>query len=249
MNHENREGKEVPNVVFKVQENMVWKDITTDDIFKNKKVIVFSLPGAFTPTCTSSHVPGYDLYTPIFKKHGIDEVICLSVNDSFVMDQWKSFLGVKNLRFLSDGNGDFSQGMGLLQDFTKLGFGKRSWRYSMYVENKKIVKQFIEPVKEGDPFEVSDADTMFKYLLPKVTPPPLIFMFARKGCSHCARAKTALEKRSLQFEEVFIGEGLISQRSIKAVSGKTSTPQVYINGKHIGGADELIQFLDQHKDF
>ncbi len=145
-----------------------WEDKTTDDIFKGKKIALFSLPGAFTPTCSSTHLPGYEAKFEELKGLGIDEVYCLSVNDAFVMYQWGLKLGVKNVKLLPDGNGDFTRLMGMLVAKNNLGFGDRSWRYSMVVDNGRIEKAFIEAGREDnhgeDPFKVSDAGTMVDYL-------------------------------------------------------------------------------------
>lgn len=167
----------VPNVVFKTRvrdesiggENPFrWQDVSTDDIFKGKKVVIVALPGAFTPTCSNTHLPGFDVKFSEFKALGIDEVYCISVNDAFTMFQWAKNLGVKNVKMLPDGNGDFTRLMGMLVKKENLGFGDRSWRYSMLVDNKKIVKLFQEPgISDNfgeDPFTVSDADTMLNYL-------------------------------------------------------------------------------------
>ena len=169
--------KTVPHVVFKtrVRDESVggenpyrWQDTTTDDIFKGKKVVLFSLPGAFTPTCSSTHLPGYEKKFEEFKTLGVDEVICLSVNDAFVMFQWGKTQGAVNVRLLPDGSGEFTEKMGMLVKKNNLGFGARSWRYSMYVVDGEIKKAFIEPGFmddcPSDPFEVSDADTMLAYL-------------------------------------------------------------------------------------
>lgn len=174
------EGNSVPNVTFKtrVRDESVggenpfrWQDITTDEIFKGKTVVLFGLPGAFTPTCSSTHAPGYEKYYDEMKALGVDEVICLSINDSFVMYQWKKNLGLEKVFMLPDGNGDFTRGMGMLVKKTNLGFGDRSWRYSMLVEDGIIKKIFVEPGFsddcESDPFEVSDAETMLTYLKTK----------------------------------------------------------------------------------
>ncbi|HJL39904.1 MAG TPA: peroxiredoxin [Myxococcales bacterium LLY-WYZ-16_1] len=167
----------VPNVTFKTRvrdesiggENPFrWQDLTTDDVFGGKKIVLFALPGAFTPTCSSTHLPGYDAKYGEFKALGIDEVVCLSVNDAFVMYQWGQRLGNQNVFLLPDGNAEFTRKMGMLVDKSNLGFGMRSWRYSMYVVDKKIEKMFVEEGYDDncmtDPFEVSDADTMLKYL-------------------------------------------------------------------------------------
>jgi thioredoxin-dependent peroxiredoxin len=168
---------QVPDVVFKTRvrdesiggENpFKWQDVTTKDIFAGKKVIVFSLPGAFTPTCSSTHLPRYEALYDELKALGIDEIYCMSVNDAFVMYQWGLKLGAKNVKLLPDGNGEFNRKMGMLVEKSNLGFGMRSWRYSMLVNNGKVEKLFAEPGYsdncETDPFEVSDADTMLAYL-------------------------------------------------------------------------------------
>ena len=174
------ENNPVPQTIFKtrVRDESVegenpfrWQDVTTDEIFKGKRIVLFALPGAFTPTCSTTHAPGYEKNYDEMKALGIDEVICLSVNDAFVMYQWKKNLGLENVFMLPDGNGDFSKGMGMLVKKTNLGFGERSWRYSMLVEDGMIKKMFVEPGFSDncptDPFEVSDGDTMLNYL--KVT--------------------------------------------------------------------------------
>ncbi len=121
----NKEGQKVPNITFRVRENNDWKDVTTDDLFKGKTVAVFSLPGAFTPTCSSTHLPGYNELAPVFKENGVDDIICISVNDSFVMNEWAKDQEAENVTLIPDGNGEFSEGMGMLVDKTDLGFGKR----------------------------------------------------------------------------------------------------------------------------
>ena len=167
----------VPDVTFKprVRDESVegpnpfrWEDKTTADLFAGKRVVVFSLPGAFTPTCSSNHLPRYEELYDEFKANGIDEIICVSVNDAFVMFQWGRQIGNKNIFLLPDGNGEFTEGMGMLVNKSNLGFGKRSWRYSMLVDDGVVEKMFIEPGKEDncptDPFQVSDADTMLAYI-------------------------------------------------------------------------------------
>ena len=170
-------NQEVPQVTFKTRvrdeaiggENPYrWQDLTSDEIFKGKKVVVFSLPGAFTPTCSSTHAPGFEAKYDEFKALGIDEVICLSVNDAFVMKQWADKLGIQKVFMLPDGNAEFTKAMGMLVKKENLGFGDRSWRYSMYVDNGVVKELFSEEGQvdncEDDPFLVSDADTMLNYL-------------------------------------------------------------------------------------
>lgn len=167
----------VPHVVFKtrVRDESIsgpnpyrWQDLNTQDIFGGKRVVVFSLPGAFTPTCSTSHLPRYEELYPEFKALGVDKVVCISVNDAFVMFQWGKAQNAQNVFLLPDGNGEFTRKMGMLVEKSNLGFGLRSWRYSMVVDDGKIEKIFIEPGYNDncptDPFEVSDADTMLNYL-------------------------------------------------------------------------------------
>ncbi|WP_200403525.1 glutathione peroxidase, partial [Fangia hongkongensis] len=238
----NLEGQMVPQVVFKVIEDGKWKDVSTDDVFKGKNVILFSLPGAFTPTCSSSHVPRYNELFPVFKKHGIDSIVCMSVNDTFVMNAWKKDQKAENIDFIPDGNGEFNEKMGLLVDKEDLGFGKRSWRYSMLVKDGKIDKMFIEPNEPGDPFKVSDADTMLNHIAPSAELPKEVTIFTKPGCPHCARAKKLLVEKDISFEEIVLGENA-SVRSLRAVTGQQSVPQIYIEGKHIGGADDLEAYF------
>lgn len=241
---ENREGKNVPDVTFRVIESGEWKNITTDDLFAGKTVIVFSLPGAFTPTCSSTHLPRFNELAPVFKQNGVDEIICMSVNDTFVMNAWKENQESNNVTVLPDGNGEFTDGMGMLVGKKDLGFGDRSWRYSMLVKDKKIEKMFIEPEVEGDPFEVSDADTMLGYINANAVKPEFVSMITRKGCIHCERARKALEANDMPYEEIELGQGVTS-RSLRAISGSTTTPQVFIGGELIGTADALEAYLKE----
>ena len=167
----------VPQVTFKtrVRDESVegpnpfrWQDVTTDDIFAGKKVVVFALPGAFTPTCSSTHLPGYEERYNELLAAGVDEVYCVSVNDAFTMFQWGIHQGTKNVKLLPDGSADFTRLMGMLVRKDNLGFGARSWRYSMLVEDGEVKKIFEEAGREdncpSDPFEVSDVNTMLDYL-------------------------------------------------------------------------------------
>lgn len=167
----------VPNATFKTRVRndaldgpnpFEWKELTTDDIFAGKRVVFFALPGAFTPTCSTTHLPEYEKLYEDFKAEGVDEIVCLSVNDAFVMYQWGLSQNRENVFLLPDGSGEFTRKMGMLVDKDNLGFGYRSWRYSMLVEDGKIEKMFIE---DGfidncptDPFTVSDAGTMLEFV-------------------------------------------------------------------------------------
>lgn len=159
-------GDRIPSCTFHTRQDGEWKDVTTDEIFAGKKVVVFALPGAFTPTCSSTHLPGYMARSEALKAAGVDAIYCLSVNDTFVMNAWAKDQGVDDeVGMIPDGNGEFSEGMGLLVDKAAIGFGKRSWRYSMLVEDGVIKQMFIEDMNApGDPFKVSDADTMLAHI-------------------------------------------------------------------------------------
>ena len=177
MSHTHLLNTKVPQVTFKTRvrdENVTgenpfkWQDLSSAQIFENKKVVVFGLPGAFTPTCSSTHLPGFENKYEELKSFGVDEVYCLSVNDAFVMYQWAKNLNVTKVKMLPDGNAEFTKQMGLLVKKENLGFGLRSWRYSMIVDNGIITDIFVEPGFEDnygeDPFEVSDVDTIISVL-------------------------------------------------------------------------------------
>lgn len=239
---ENKEGQSIPQVIFRTRDDHEWVDVSSNEIFKGRTVVVFSLPGAFTPTCSSSHVPRYNQLTPALKSHGVDEVICISVNDAFVMNQWQHEQHAERISFVPDGNGDFTRGMGLMVDKQDLGFGERSWRYSMLVKDGVIEKMFIEPDVPGDPFTVSDADTMLHYLAPSAELPSDVTVFSRDGCPHCVRAKGLLNDAGIEIDELVLNRDY-TESTIRAVSGASTVPQVFVNGKLIGGADELESWL------
>jgi peroxiredoxin len=170
-------GNSVPQVTFKtrVRDESIggdnpfrWQDVTTDDIFANKKVVVFSLPGAFTPTCSTMQVPGFEAAYEEFRAQGVDDIYVLSVNDTFVMRKWLLDQGTSNLKFIPDGNGEFTRQMGMLVDKHNLGFGPRSWRYAMVVNNGVIEHWLEEPGREdnhgADPFAVSSAESVLRAL-------------------------------------------------------------------------------------
>ncbi|MBW4609696.1 MAG: glutathione peroxidase [Hassallia sp. WJT32-NPBG1] len=238
----NREGQKVPQVTFRTRVNNEWVNVTTDELFANKTVVVFSLPGAFTPTCSSTHLPGYNQMAKAFKENGVDSIVCISVNDTFVMNEWAKDQESDNIILIPDGNGEFTDGMGMLVDKTDLGFGKRSWRYSMLVKNGVVEKMFIEPDEPGDPFKVSDAETMLNYINPEAAKPKAVSLFTKVGCPFCARAKEMLNQNGIDYEEIVLGKGA-STRSLKAVTGATTVPQVFIDGKLIGGSEALEAYL------
>jgi len=241
---QNKEGQRVPQVTFKTRQNNEWKDVTSDDIFSGKTVVVFSLPGAFTPTCSSSHVPRFNQLAPSLYANGVDSIVCMSVNDTFVMNEWKKDQDANNIVFIPDGNGEFTDGMGMLVNKDDLGFGKRSWRYSMLVKDGVIEKMFIEPNVPGDPFEVSDADTMLDYINPQAEKPADVTLFTKKGCPYCAKAKALLTDNGIAFEEIEASNA-ITERTLRAVTGKETYPQVFINGEYIGDSEALDRYFSK----
>jgi glutaredoxin-like protein len=243
---ENREGKRVPDATFRVRRGHEWVDVTSGELFGGKTVAVFSLPGAFTPTCSSSHVPRYDQLAPQLRANGVDEIVCMSVNDAFVMNAWQASQKADRIRFIPDGNGAFTHAMGMLVDKQELGFGKRSWRYSMLVKDGVIDKMFIEPELPGDPYGVSDADTMLAYLAPDAGKPLDVTVMSRDGCPFCVRAKEALRNAGIDHEELILNQDY-TDRSLRAVAGSASVPQVFMNGNCIGGAEDLERWLAERK--
>ncbi len=167
----------IPNAIFKTRVRnetlggdnpFEWRDVSSEELFENKRVVVFSLPGAFTPTCSTSHLPRFEQLYDEFRAEGIDDIICVSVNDAFVMYRWGLSQKAEKVRLLPDGNGEFTRKMGMLVEKANLGFGMRSWRYAMVVNDGEIEKMFVEPGfsdnARDDPFTVTDADTILAWL-------------------------------------------------------------------------------------
>ena len=171
-------GREVPNVTLKtrVRDESVegpnpfrWQDQTTHELFKGKRVVIFGLPGAFTPTCSSKQCPGFEQQYDAMHEKGVDKVYCVSVNDAFVMYQWGQSMGLKKVKLLPDGNGDFTRRLGMLIDKRHVGFGSRSWRYAAVVDDGKIAAWFEEPGindagEDEDPYEQSTPENVYAWL-------------------------------------------------------------------------------------
>lgn len=242
MSLQDKTGQKVPQVSFQIRDDHQWVTKTTDDFFKGKKVVLFALPGAYTPTCSSTHLPRYNELYEAFMKEGIDDVICLSVNDTFVMNEWQKDQMAENITMLPDGNGEFSEKLGFLVDKKNLGFGSRSWRYSMLVNDGTIEKMFIEKEVEGDPFDTSDAVTMLKHINPNIEIPKSFTIFTREGCNFCHEAKELLEKKGIDYEEHVLNLDY-SIKTLVAVSGGTQVPQIFANGEKIGGSEELKKYF------
>jgi peroxiredoxin len=178
------EGTKIPEIVFKTRIGDeppegggcpiggVWKDVTTQDLFGGKRVILFSLPGAYTPTCSTYQLPGFDEQFEDFKAEGIDEIYCSSVNDSFVMNEWANHLGIKNVKVIPDGNGELADALGKFADFSHLGFGKRSKRFAAIINDGVVEAWFPEPdssTEDPDPYGISSPENVMDFLKKKVT--------------------------------------------------------------------------------
>jgi glutaredoxin-like protein len=241
-----REGQSVPDVKFRYRENGQWKEIDTRTLFKGRAVAVFSLPGAFTPTCSSSHLPRFNELAPAFKENGVDHIVCIAVNDPFVMEEWARSQECGNVFVLPDGNGAFTEQMGMLVDKSELNFGKRSWRYSMLVRDCIIEKMFIEPDEPGDPFQVSDADTLLRYINKDAKTPDQIALLTRQGCEFCAKAKKQLHDAGVEFAEVELPH-TIRSRALGAIAKARTVPQLFVNGQLIGGSEAIEQWVAGRK--
>lgn len=158
----------VPNCTFKFRRDGEFVDVTTQDLFAGKRVVLFSLPGAFTPTCSSFQLPGFELDYQKFKDAGIDEVYCVSVNDAFVMNAWAKDQNIQNVKLIPDGNGDFTDGMGMLVEKFNLGFAMRSWRYAAVIDNGVIEWMVEEPGRSDncseDPYVETTPEKVLEYV-------------------------------------------------------------------------------------
>ena len=230
-------GTRLPDLTFRFREGAEWRDRTTADLFAGKQVVAFALPGAFTPTCSSSHVPRYDELADEFAARGIDDLIVIAVNDPFVMEAWEEDQGTSRVTYLPDGNGALTAALGMLVDKSDVAFGSRSWRYALVVNDGVIEQAHIEPNEPGDPFGASDADSVLKALDATASPTDIVIV-GREGCVHCVRARRMLDEGNFPYAEI-----ASSPRRLRALSGRSTTPQIFVNGAHIGGADDLGEWL------
>jgi len=163
-----KQGDKLPEVNFRVRSLGEWQDTNTDTYFKGKKVILFSLPGAFTPTCSNQQLPGFEKLAGVFKEHGIEEIYCMSVNDSFVMNAWADKQKLENVKVIPDGNGEFTEKAGMLCSKRDKCFGDRSWRYAAIINDSVVEKVFEEPGKADDittdPYGESSPENVLKFL-------------------------------------------------------------------------------------
>lgn len=237
-------GSQVPRAeLAELRQGRVQR-FSSDELFAKRKVVLFALPGAFTPTCSTAHVPGYLARLNDFRDTGIDEVICLSVNDPFVMEAWQRSEKAQGIRFVADPAAEFTRAMGLSVSQDEKGLGIRSRRYSMLVDDGTIEAIFIEADTPDDPFQVSDAETMWQHWRPSQRGRGSAFMFGRHGCLYCARAEDLLNRHGIVHDAIYLGENL-TMIGVKAATGASTLPQIFIEGKLVGGADELEKYLSQ----
>jgi peroxiredoxin len=235
------EGIRIPDVRVHLCTKSSARGVSSAELFAGRRVVAFALPGAFTPTCSSQHLPRYEELMPVLEQH-VDAVLCIAPNDPYVVEEWARQQGVERVQMVADGNCDFTRAMGFEIDHSAKGMGLRTRRYSMFVRDGMVEKLFMEPDEPGDPYGVSDADTMLDYLAPGSPRPPRIVVFSKPYCPHCARAKKALDARGLRYHEVPLGDG-VRGFVLGAIASATTAPQVFIDGRLIGGEEELSRYL------
>lgn len=166
---------QIPDVTFKFRKDGEFVDVTTEDLFVGKRVVLFSLPGAYTPTCSTFQLPGFELDYQKFKDQGIDEIYCVSVNDAFVMNSWAKDQNITNVQMIPDGNGEFTEGMGMLVAKFNLGFAMRSWRYAAVIDNGNIEWMVEEPGRmdncSEDPYVETTPEKVLEYVASKTLVP------------------------------------------------------------------------------
>ncbi len=235
------ESRRIPEVTLAMRRNGELAQVNTRDLFARRTVVAFALPGAFTPTCSSAHLPRFIDLAPAFRAHGVDDILCVAVNDPFVMEAWQEASGAQAITFVPDGNAELTRELGMLVDQSAKGLGLRSRRYALIVRDGVIERAFVEPEEGDDPYTVSDADSVLAALAPDAQVPPDVVLFTRAGCRFCLRAKRLLGDRGIPYDDV-----PATLRTLRGVSGRQSTPQVFIDGRHVGGCDDLERWLAAH---
>lgn len=238
------EGKRIPEVTFKRLDGGSLAEVNSKDLFAGRTVVLFALPGAFTPTCSNRHVPRFNQLAGALRAEGVDDIICLAVNDPYVMAAWAQDQQADDITFIPDADGRFTGLLGMSADKSSAGLGSRSRRYSMLVRDGVIEKAFIEPDQEGDPYTVSDADTMLRHLNPQASALQPVTLFAKPGCPFCRHAKELLNEHGMSFESIELDTHATIQ-SVLAVTGAATVPQVFIGGKLIGGTEALEGYFKE----
>lgn len=234
------DGTRIPEACFHLLVDGRLTELPAWQLFGGQTVVLFALPGAYTPTCSNRHVPRFQELAPALKAAGVDEIVCLSVNDPWVMAAWAHEEHAPAIRFIPDTEGRFTEALGMLVD--KPGLGRRSRRYAMIVRDGVIETTFCEPDEGDDPYTVSDADTVLRHLDPDAPPLTPTAVFARPGCPFCARALRLLDEQDIACEVIEVG-GALSMQAVLAVSGRATVPQIFIGGRHIGGLTDLEAYL------
>lgn len=244
MNITDKTGQRIPTFEFFMFIGDQWVSRTTEQLFGNSRVVVFAIPGAFSPVCSTQHLPRYNELYETFRSYGVEEVYCLAVNDSFVLNAWKKAERADNIVMLPDPDGEFTRRLGFLVNRNEVCLGNRSWRYSMVINNGIIEKMFIEKGDQGtDPYGESSAENMLKYLNPDAELPPSITIFSKVSCQVCAQIKSMLEQHHLQYEELHLNEEY-TVKTAKALTGPADDlPVVFINGTKISKVEELEAYL------
>lgn len=220
---EDKAGTKVPDVTFRIREDHSWVYRTTYDFFRYKRVIVFALPGAFNPVCSSIYLPAYNDLYDTFRASGIDDIYCLAMNDGFVLEAWRQAEKAEKITMLPDVDGEFTKKLGFLS-------GDHSWRYSMIVNDKVIEKMFIETDADSvDPYSLSSAEMMLSYLDPKAVLPESVTIFTKHGCGNCEAVKEYFNNLNIPFDELILNEDF-TIRTVRAISGSTFLPQIFVNG-------------------
>lgn len=246
MNLPDHTGHKIPFVSFRMWENNHWVTKTTAELFKNKRIILFALPGAFTPVCSSLHLPGYNELYATFRALGIDDMFCLSVNDSFVLNEWKKAEKADHITMLPDVEGEFSKKLGMMSNASDMCLGNRSWRYSMVVYDGIIEKMFIEPDGSMETYGESSAEKMLNYLDPDAELPKSVALFSKSNCPVCTEIKTVLKSLDVVFEEHLLNQDF-SLKTVKALVGAADLPVVFIDGKRFQDIDDMTLFLRSPK--
>jgi glutaredoxin-like protein len=238
------EGRTIPEVELRELADGQVRAVRARELLGRGTTVLFALPGAFTPTCSNSHVPRFQQLADELHAHGVDRIVCVSVNDPYVMAAWARAEHADKIRFVADADGAFTRELGMLVDRSGAGLGQRSRRYSALVRDGAIVKAFVEPETGDDPYTVSDADTMLRFLDPEARATRAVAMLGREGCPHCARARRMLREHGFAFEEIDLDERVTLQ-TVRAITGRATVPQVFIDGRRIGGADDLAAWLER----
>ena len=234
---QNREGQRVPNVTFPVREGNTWKKLTSDDIFKNKTVVVFSLPGAFTPTCSSTHLPRYNELAPAFFKEGVDSIVCVSVNDTFVMNEWARTRNRPTSRCCPTATAPSPKAWACWSTRATWVSASAAGATPCWSRTAWCRRCSSSRKRKAIPLKCRTPTPCWRTRAQGQKPDQVV-VFSKPGCPFCVEAKALLQDKGFDPIEIPL-ENKVRGRVIGAVSGKGTAPQVFINGSLIGGLDDL----------